>query len=249
MVTFSPPLLASPRRRLTAMSAKILVVDDEPKILDVVRLYLERDGHTVRVAHDGREALALFRAECPALVVLDLMLPVIDGWRVCREIRRESRVPIVMLTARADEGDRLLGLDLGADDYLVKPFSPRELAARVRAVLRRTGAVQVPREPDHINAGRLVIDAAQHQAMWDVEPLPLTHTEFLLLLGLGRARGRVLTRTQLADDALRATFGGADRSIDAHVKNLRRKLRAAGAHDPVETVRGVGYRWRAPAHE
>jgi two-component system, OmpR family, alkaline phosphatase synthesis response regulator PhoP len=228
------------------MGANILVVDDEPKILDVVRRYLERDGHTVRLAHDGYEAVASFRAERPALVVLDLMLPGMDGWRVCRELRRESRVPIVMLTARAEESDRLLGLDLGADDYVVKPFSPRELAARVRAVLRRASGAEPSEEPERVELGRLAIDATRFEATWGGEPLPLTRTEFLILLALGRGRGRVLSRAQLADGALGEIFAGTDRAIDAHVKNLRRKLREGGAGDLVATVRGVGYRLREP---
>ncbi len=235
------------------MATTILVVDDEPRILDVVRRYLERDGFVVRVARDGQEALDVFRASrpAPALVVLDLMLPRVDGWHVCRELRRESSVPIVMLTARADESDTLLGLDLGADDYITKPFSPRELVARVRTVLRRAGATAAPAAGSVAAAaplvvGSLVVDDARHEATWAGERLPLTPAEYRLLDVLARERGRVLNRGQLVDLALGEAFDGYDRTVDAHIKNLRHKLRDHGAGDPIETVRGFGYRFAAP---
>lgn len=223
------------------MANTILVVDDEPRILDVVRRYLERDGYAVRLARDGQEAIDAFHAEQPALVVLDLMLPRVDGWQVCRELRRVSAVPILMLTARAEESDTLLGLDLGADDYMTKPFSPRELVARVRALLRRAGTAAVA-PPGRIVAGALVVDAARHESSWAGEPLGLTPAEFRLLAVMAREQGRVWSRAQLVELALGDSFDGYDRTVDAHIKNLRRKLRDRGAAELITTVRGVGYR-------
>ena len=223
------------------MANTILVVDDEPRILDVVRRYLERDGYAVRLARDGQEAIDAFHAEQPALVVLDLMLPRVDGWQVCRELRRVSAVPILMLTARAEESDTLLGLDLGADDYMTKPFSPRELVARVRALLRRAGtAAAAP--PGRIVAGALVVDATRHESSWAGAPLGLTPAEFRLLAVMAREQGRVWSRAQLVELALGDSFDGYDRTVDAHIKNLRRKLRDRGAAELITTVRGVGYR-------
>jgi len=221
----------------------ILVVDDEPRIQDVVRRYLERDGYQVLVASNGEEAIESFRHERPSLVVLDLMMPHLDGWQVCREIRRDSRVPIIILTARTEESDKLLGLDLGADDYMMKPFSPRELLARVRAVLRRSGdADATALSAQTMRIGDLVMDLGRHESHWGAVPLPLTPAEFRLLVVLARAHGRVLTRAQLVDLAMGEEFGGYERTVDAHIKNLRRKLHTAGAGGVVATVRGVGYR-------
>jgi DNA-binding response OmpR family regulator len=219
-------------------------VDDEPKIVEMVRLYLERDGHTVLVAGDGASALETFRRERPDLVVLDLMLPGIDGLDVCRTIRRESQVPIVMLTAKAEEVDKLIGLELGADDYLTKPFSPRELAARVRAVLRRS-APRPAEEPERLEAGGLAIDARRHEVSCGGEVLALTPTEFRLLWALAREPGRVFTRDQLLDLALHETYEAYQRTVDAHVKNLRQKLRRASGRGrcAVVTVHGVGYKF------
>jgi DNA-binding response OmpR family regulator len=223
---------------------RVLVVDDEPKIVEMVRLYLERDGHRVLVARDGPSALEAFRRDRPELVVLDLMLPGIDGLEVCRAIRRESEVPIVMLTARAEEVDRLIGLELGADDYLAKPFSPRELAARVRAVLRRSAPRQ-PLETERREVGSLVIDALRHEVSCNGERLALTPTEFRLLWTLAREPGRVFTRTQLLDQALEESYDGYERTVDAHIKNLRRKLRRVPGSQTcgIVTVHGVGYKF------
>jgi DNA-binding response OmpR family regulator len=223
---------------------KVLVVDDEPKIVQMVRLYLERDGHTVLTARDGPSALDAFRRERPDLVVLDLMLPGIDGLEVCRAIRRESEVPIVMLTARAEEADKLIGLELGADDYLTKPFSPRELAARVRAVLRRA-APRPPAEPERLEVGGLVIDARRHEASCNGKELALTPTEFKLLSALAREPGRVFTRAQLLNLALGESYEAYERTVDAHIKNLRHKLRRMPGSDRcrIVTVQGVGYKF------
>lgn len=220
---------------------KILVVDDEPKIVELVRLYLEREGYRVSVAGDGRAALAAFRRESPNLVVLDLMLPELDGREVCRTIRRESAVPIIMLTARSEETDKLIGLELGADDYVTKPFSPRELVARVRAVLRRAGAPAAPEEA--ISLGELYIDLARHEARCADRPLELTATEFKLLAALAQNPGRVLSRQRLLDLARGEDYEGLERTIDSHIKNLRLKLAPPGKPGcRIATVRGVGYR-------
>ncbi len=224
------------------MAQKILVVDDEPEITRLVRAYLERAGFAVVTAAEGREALAVFRRERPNLVVLDLNLPGLDGLDVCREMRRASDVPIIMLTARLEETDRLIGLELGADDYVVKPFSPREIVARVRAVLRR--AEGTPVRPEVISASGVALDLARRVASVDGRPLDLTTMEFDLLAVLVEHPGQVFTRLQLLDRVQGNAYEGYERTIDAHVKNLRKKL----GDDPlnphfVETVRGVGYRF------
>jgi DNA-binding response OmpR family regulator len=228
-----------------SVSRKILVVDDERKIVKLVRDYLENAGFQVITVADGQEALTAFRHERPSLVVLDLMLPGIDGLDVARIIRREANTPIIMLTARVEETDRLIGLELGADDYVTKPFSPRELVARVRAVLRRTEDRE-PAQAQSIVIGDLEIDPARHVALLAGQPLDLTPTEFDLLITLTREPGRAFTRQQLLDLALGETYVGYERTIDAHIKNLRAKL----SDDPkqpryIETVFGVGYRFVA----
>ncbi len=220
----------------------ILVVEDEPKITELVRLYLERDGFQVSVAGDGRLALEAFRRKVPDLVVLDINLPQIDGLEVCRQIRRESTVPIIMLTARDEEADKLIGLELGADDYITKPFSPREVVARVRAVLRRAQPSAPAQEV--LRAGDLVLDPGRHEAQRGSEALDLTPTEFRLLEVLMRNPGRVYSRLQLLDLVQGEAFEGYERTIDAHVKNLRQKIES----DPqrpsrVLTVYGVGYKF------
>lgn len=220
---------------------KILVVDDEPKIVELVRLYLEREGYRVSAAGDGRAALSAFRQEKPNLVVLDLMLPELDGREVCRALRKESAVPIIMLTARAEEADKLIGLELGADDYLTKPFSPRELVARVRAVLRRAASPPAPEEA--LAVGDLHLDLARHEARCADRPLELTATEFKLLAALAQNPGRVLSRQRLLDLARGEDYEGLERTIDSHIKNLRLKLAPPGKPGcRIATVRGVGYR-------
>jgi DNA-binding response OmpR family regulator len=218
----------------------ILVVDDEPEITDVVRKYLERDGYRVVSAADGRAALAEFHNEKPHLVILDLMLPEIDGWEVARQIRAAGTVPIIMLTARGDEADRLLGLGLGADDYITKPFSPREVVARVRAVLRRTSGETAS---EVLTVGDLTVDLGRMQVRRGEVSVVLTPTEFRLLATLARSPGRVFTRLQLIDLVHGHAFEGYERTIDAHIKNLRQKLEP-DPHRPryVVTVHGVGYR-------
>jgi DNA-binding response OmpR family regulator len=228
----------------------ILVVDDEPKIVSTVRAYLEREGYDVIEANDGRKALELFHRQPPDLIVLDLMLPEVDGLEVCRQVRRVSDTPIIMLTARQEDADKLIGLEIGADDYVTKPFSPRELVARVGAVLRRSRSA-VPAEPSsRMVTGDLAIDEERFEASCRGAPLPLTTTEFRLLAALARKPGRVLSRAQLLD-ALGETYEGYERTIDAHVKNLRRKLAAGGvpADCGIATVHGVGYKLQEPHHD
>jgi two-component system alkaline phosphatase synthesis response regulator PhoP len=222
----------------------ILVVDDEPKIVKLARDYLQRQGYEVATAGDGPTALAIARRDKPALVVLDLNLPGMDGLDVCRALRRESGVPIIMLTARVEETDRLIGLELGADDYITKPFSPRELVARVRAVLRRArGDVQAPQL---IRAGDLEIDLDGRRVTRDGEALALSRTEFNLLAVLAQHPGQAFSRAQLLQRLHGVAFDGYERSIDAHVKNLRRKIEPdPGEPRYVETVYGVGYRFAA----
>ena len=225
------------------MQQTILLVDDEPRIARIARDYLEHAGYAVVTAGDGKEALDLARAQPPSLVVLDLNLPGIDGLQVARLLRRDGDVPIIMLTARVEESDRLAGLDLGADDYITKPFSPRELVARVKAVLRR--AASEPADGDLLRRGDLTIEAARLKVTRGATPIEVTPAEFQLLLALARQPGRVLTRSQLL-----AAIGGEsndvfDRAIDTHVKNIRRKLEP-DPRDPqyILTVYGMGYKFR-----
>ena len=221
---------------------KILIVDDETRLVDVLRAYLERDGYRVAAAYNGREALLLARREKPDLVLLDLMLPEMDGMEVCRTLRKESEVPIIMLTARSEETDKLIGLELGADDYVTKPFSPREVVARVRAVLRRS-LMSPGAGEEAITLGNLVIDQARHEVRRQDEVIAITPTEFELLWALASNRGRVLSRLQLMEKALGDSYEGYERTIDAHVKNLRRKIELDPAHPRyVQTVFGVGYK-------
>jgi len=220
----------------------VLVVDDEPKIVQLTRDYLEHAGFRVASASDGKEALASFRRDAPDLVVLDLGLPTLDGLDVARAIRKGSNVPIVMLTGRGDETDRVAGLELGADDYVTKPFSPKELVARVRAVLRRSELASNP--ADVVRAGDVTLDVPRLSVKVKDRGVELTPTEFQLLLALARSPGRVFTRAQLLDAVHGVAFESYERAIDAHVKNIRRKLEP----DPREpryllTVHGVGYRF------
>jgi DNA-binding response OmpR family regulator len=231
---------------VTAMepNKKIVVIDDELSVQEVVRGYLEKDGYFVYVAGNGQEGLALAERTNPGLIVLDLMLPDVSGEVICREIRSRSDVPILMLTAKAGEDDRVGGLALGADDYLTKPFSPRELVARVRAILRRTQGAETPLvEVLTLDDGGLEIDTVQHEVRQDGTAIDLTPNEYRLLVTLARYPGRVYSRFELINHVQGYDFEGYERTIDAHVKNLRKKIEP----DPknpryVETVFGVGYR-------
>jgi DNA-binding response OmpR family regulator len=226
------------------MPSTILIVEDDPTTTDFVRMYLRRDGHTVLSAADGEEGLRIARERKPDLVVLDLMLPKLDGLEVCRALRQESDVAIVMLTARVDELDRLMGLNIGADDYTTKPFSPRELAARVRAVLRRTARLSDDSDPKEIAIGGLTLDIPRHIALVDGKQVRLTPTELRLLRSLMAEPGRIFSREQLFSRVFGDEFEGFDRTVDTHVSNLRRKLEGSAAHPKyIQTVYGAGYRF------
>jgi len=219
---------------------RVLVVDDDVKTVELVKLYLNRDGYRVLTAYDGVEALRLARESHPDLIVLDLMLPGIDGLEVCRTLRDESDVPIIMLTAKTTDQDKLAGLNLGADDYVTKPFSPRELAARVRAVLRRLPGERGPAEIKH---GELTVNFGKYEASLAGRPLNLTPAQFKLLGVLVKEPGRVFSRGQLIEKALGYDFEGFDRTIDVHILNLRRKLKLGIKHSiNIKTVYGAGYK-------
>ena len=226
------------------MNERILIIDDEPSVHDVVRAYLERDGFIVYGASDGEHGLDLALTKRPDFVVLDLMLPDISGEEICRRLRERSDVPILMLTAKSSEDQRVAGLQLGADDYLTKPFSPRELVARVKSVLRRSGHGQMPLTAQlRFDGGRLEIDDVRHEVRVAGEPVDLTPSEYKLLLALAQYPGRAYSRFELINRVQGHDFEGYERTIDAHVKNLRRKIEP----DPrqphyVETVQGIGYR-------
>ncbi|MCC6500477.1 MAG: response regulator transcription factor [Anaerolineales bacterium] len=222
------------------MPPLILVVDDEPKVTRLARDYLEKNGFRVVTAADGQAALTTARRERPDLVILDLMLPHMDGREVCRILRRESDVPIIMLTALSEEIDQVTGLEIGADDYITKPFSVRALVARARALLRRTrGDIKTP---SLIRARGLEIDSEKYSVTCNGSPLKLTPNEFKLLHLLASRPGQTLTREQLLDD-LHGTSSNIDRSVDSHIKNLRKKLEAAAGKALIETVYGIGYRF------
>jgi DNA-binding response OmpR family regulator len=227
------------------MPPLILVVDDEPKVARLARDYLEKNGFRVVTAADGQSALTVARREKPDLVVLDLMLPQIDGREVCRILRRESDVPIIMLTALSEEIDQVTGLEIGADDYITKPFSVRMLVARVRALLRRTGGEI--KTPGIVRVGGLEIDSEKYSVAFKGTPIKLTPNEFKLLNLLASRPGQTLTREQLLDD-LHGAASSVDRSVDSHIKNLRKKLETAAGEPMIETIYGIGYRLNEPAH-
>lgn len=225
-------------------AASILVVDDDSRIREVVRFALEREGFRVAEAGDGREALSAFQKDGADLVVLDILMPEMDGTEVCRAIRSRSRVPIIFLSSKDDEIDRILGLELGGDDYVTKPFSPRELIARVRAVLRRAAPVEAPSPdgvPRRIVHGRLELDLDRFQASWDGREVVLTVTEFGLLRTLVGYPGKVYTRDELMDGGYAYDNVVSGRTIDSHIRRLRRKFAEAGG-EPIETVHGLGYK-------
>lgn len=223
---------------------RVLVVDDDAKTVELVKLYLNRDGYKVITGHDGIEALRIAREQHPDLIVLDIMLPGMDGLQVCRTLRGESDVPIIMLTARTTENDRLAGLDLGADDYVIKPFSPKELAARVRAVLRRLPDEDNEDGQAEIKQGDLTVNFHTREASVGDKTIRLTTVEFKLLSAFVREPSRVFSRGQLIEKALGYDFEGFDRTIDVHILNLRRKLEPDPNHPTyIKTVYGGGYKF------
>ena len=221
----------------------ILVVEDEESIASFVSAYLRKDGYEVRTTASGREALSLVHTERPALVVLDLMLPDLDGLEVCRRMRSSTDVPVLILTARDDDMDKIVGLEVGADDYLTKPFNPRELVARVRAILRRSGSDRERREDEVLEYGELRLDAGRRECWVGEQEVQLAPKEFDLLWELDDHRGVVLTRDQLLERVWGYTFAGDTRTVDVHVRQLRRKL---GDASPIVTVWGVGYKVGRP---
>jgi DNA-binding response OmpR family regulator len=229
------------------MARTLLVVDDEPTLRETLAYNLEHDGYRVVTAADGREALERFRAERPDLVVLDLMLPELSGVEVCRIIRQESDVPILMLTAKDSEVDKVVGLEVGADDYVTKPFSLRELQARVRALLRRSDQQQVADRPAVVDLGRVQADLAGHRLLRDGEPLPIKPKAFELLAFLVRHPGQVFTREQLLENVWGYDYAGESRTVDVHIHWLRSQIEEKpGSPRYLHTVRGVGYVFRRP---
>ena len=218
---------------------RILVVDDEPNIVELAKMYLEQEGYRVESASDGAQALELIQAQEPALVVLDLMLPEVDGFEVCRQTRASSDVPIIMLTARDEDVDKIVGLELGADDYLTKPFNPRELVARIKAILRRANSSPRPNaKPIHLSD--LSIDPARREVTVSGEQIQLRAKEFDLLLAFAENKGFVLSREQLLDLAWGYDFYGQTRTVDVHVAHLRKRIKDSAVQ--IETVTGVGYK-------
>lgn len=222
-----------------SLMALVLVVEDEPEIAEILEGYLRRDGYRTERAGDGKSAMNLYRSAKPDLVLLDIQLPEMDGLEVLRRIRTDSNTPVIMVTARTEDLDKLLGLELGADDYVVKPFSPREVVARVKAVLRR--AIPAEESKPVLRAGLLEVDLEQVVARVDGSRLDLTPTEFRLLETLARAPGRAFSRVELLEAAMPESEA-LERVVDVHMKNLRKKLEATGEGHLLETVRGVGYR-------
>lgn len=232
------------------MGKRVLVADDDRKTVELVRLYLERDGYQVATAYDGRRALDAAREIHPDLVVLDLMMPELNGLDVCRLLRAESKVPIIMLTARTTEDDRIAGLDLGADDYVVKPFSPGELVARVRAVLRRVAEQEAEQGPQRLRLGSLLVDFRRHEAKDENGPVQLTPTEFRLLKVLATEPGRAYSRAQLVSMVLGDGYEGFERTIDVHLMNLRKKVEPSPSQPTyLLTVYGVGYKLGEVPHD
>lgn len=226
------------------MCATILVVEDEEKILDVITSYLEKNGYSVRKAFTGRQALDIFNKDEPQCIILDLMLPDLSGEVVCQTIRRKSRVPILMLTAKAEEKDLLGGFTIGADDYMTKPFSPRELLARIAALLRRTSAGAAPLTSGYTYQNGLKIDTVKKTVTKNGNIVKLTHHEYMLLLVFASNPGRTFTRDELIRLSFGTDFSGFDRTIDAHIKNLRRKIETNPKEpDLIITVHGIGYRF------
>jgi len=227
------------------LAKKVLIVDDDAKLVELVKIYLNRDGYRVITASDGIEALKQAREGHPDLIVLDVMLPGMDGFEICKTLRKESEVPIIMLTARTMEDDRLMGLDIGADDYVTKPFSPKELVARIRAVLRRIPE-ELQRGPSEIKQGELLLNFLTREAFIGNNSIPLTPVEFKLLGVLAKEPGRVFSRGQLIEKILGYDFDGFDRTIDVHILNLRRKLEADPTRPKyIKTVYGAGYKYVA----
>lgn len=225
----------------------VLIVDDDVKLVTLLKTYFAKNGFLTYSASDGLTALKVLQEQAPDIMVLDLMLPGLDGWEVCRRIRRDNDIPILMLTARDEESDRLIGLEIGADDYVTKPFSPKEVVARAKVILRRTNRQIIQQEP--IKAGSLSIDIARHLVLKNGLPVELTPTEFKLLEVFASNTNKVLSRLQLVEQTQGYSFEGYERTIDAHIKNLRRKIED-NPKEPeyIQTVYGIGYKFAGDSH-
>lgn len=224
------------------MSNKILIADDEKNIVELAKLYLERDGFVTVCAYDGEEAISVFAKESPELIILDIMMPKIDGWQVCREIRKTSQIPIIMLTAKSDTFDKVLGLELGADDYMTKPFEPKELVARVKAVLRRSETLK-DTEKKEVSFPNLSINIENYELKINGETVEAPPKEIELLYFLAQNPNKVYTREQLLDKVWGFDYFGDSRTVDVHIKRLRQKLEAAHENWQLKTVWGVGYKF------
>lgn len=223
---------------------KILIVDDEENICELVRLYIEKEGFDAIIANDGQEAVAKFNKEKPDLILLDIMLPIKDGWQVCREIRAQSKVPIIMLTAKGETFDKVLGLEFGADDYVVKPFEPKELIARIRAVLRRSAdSVDEKADEDELSFDGLKINQSTYEVYIDDKKVEMPPKEFELLYFLAKNTNKVFTRDQLLDEIWGYEFFGDSRTVDVHIKRIREKLEGENRTWALKTVWGVGYKF------
>lgn len=226
----------------------VLIVDDDVKLVQLLKTYFDKEGFLTYSANDGLDALQIVREKKPDIMVLDLMLPGLDGWDVCRRIRRDNDIPIIMLTARDEESDRLIGLEIGADDYVTKPFSPKEVVARAKVILRRSNREVLRQEP--IRAGSLVIDLERHEVLQDGQAVDLTPTEFKILEFMAANAGKVFSRLQIVEQTQGYTFEGYERTIDAHVKNIRRKLeRNPKEPQYILTVYGIGYKFDGGSNE
>ena len=222
---------------------KILIADDDKNICELLRLYLEKEGHTVFIANDGEEALTRFNAESPDIVLLDIMMPKLDGWQVCREIRKKSDTPIIMITAKGETFDKVLGLELGADDYVVKPFDTKEIVARVKAVLRRTGNSSSENNNKEVVYDKLVVNMVKYELKVDGKVVDTPPKELELLYHLASHPNRVYTRDQLLDEVWGFDYYGDSRTVDVHVKRLREKLEGVSDKWSLKTVWGVGYKF------
>ena len=222
---------------------KIMVVDDDQNICELLRLYLEKDGYTVVIANDGEEALAKFPAENPDLMLLDIMMPKLDGWQVCREIRKKSNVPIIMITAKGETFDKVLGLELGSDDYVVKPFDPKEIVARIKAIMRRTGKSASDNDVKEVSYDKLVVNMTKYELKVDGKVVDTPPKELELLYHLASNPNRVYTRDQLLDEVWGFEYYGDSRTVDVHIKRLREKLEGVSDKWTLKTVWGVGYKF------
>ena len=222
---------------------KIMVVDDDQNICELLRLYLEKDGYTVVIANDGEEALAKFPAENPDLMLLDIMMPKLDGWQVCREIRKKSNVPIIMITAKGETFDKVLGLELGSDDYVVKPFDPKEIVARIKAIMRRTGKSASDNDVKEVSYDKLVVKMTKYELKVDGKVVDTPPKELELLYHLASNPNRVYTRDQLLDEVWGFEYYGDSRTVDVHIKRLREKLEGVSDQWCLKTVWGVGYKF------